>query len=400
MNTIVINTDAEWEKIRHRHDDPQLDINVVVDPMVFRTADVFLQGLKPLMQSRELIHPASRWNAISSNIGSLCTFFDLLILEGRLPMYDYDTTFPPDIQTGKNTLVELCNDAEDVLVPVTVRDEAYQEMKRAAVTALGGQPEIPEATAADILTELSAFDWEWRPDLWRDEKIEDNAQERVLDAFRYGGLLFSGYTRRTGTDHILQPKRARLYLAASLGAQRASDEKALFAELTRLANEAPEGVLRTGDLPPMPTFLPYLLKSDPKTPRELLERALGLRKSGVVGEYRWWRRAVIDDIDKGRVLTKRRKELAQIAAAILRELRIESDSTTKVSAKVSAKVVGPIPVPEVGGEVGVEMPVRLGWLLRHIPGYRYRKLLMRMVIAQQEYVHIDKHLKRIWEEAD
>jgi len=162
-----------------------------------------------LAQSPELKHPEMMWSAISSNIGSLCTFFDTLILEERLPMYDYDMTFPPDLETGKYTLVKLCNDDEEVLVPVAVRDQAYQKMKQAAVAVLDNLPDIPEATATDIHNELSAFDWEWRPDLWRSEKTGDN-QQRVLDAFRYGGILFSGYAQRTGTEHILQPKRARL----------------------------------------------------------------------------------------------------------------------------------------------------------------------------------------------
>jgi hypothetical protein len=394
-STITIQNDADWEeKIRGNK-----RIKVVVDPMVFRTADVFLRGSKGIARSPELKHPDTMWNAIASNTDSLCAFFDALILEDLLPMYDYDMTFPPDLDTGKHTLVELCNAHADdaVLVPVTVKEDAYQEVKRAAVSKLGELPEIPPAVAADILTELSAFDYEWRPDLWRGEKTGDT-QERVLDTFRYGGLLFTGYAQRTGSDHVLQPKRARLYLAMSLVAERVDDEKALYAELMKLANEAPEGVQRTGDLPAAPTFLPYLLRFDDSTPEQLLNRALKLRKSGVIGEYRGWRQNVMADIDKGRALTERRKEISRIASAIARELKVENDSPIRANAKISAKVsaIG----PEVGGEVGVEkelnLAAALGWILRNIPGYRYRKLLMRMVIAQREYWHLDRHLKRIW----
>ena len=393
--TIEIKTDADWEKIRDEK------LNVVVDPMVFRTADVFLRGAKGMAQSRELKQPATMWSAISSNIGSLCTFFDALILEKRLPMYDYAMTFPADIETGRHTLIETCNTDDEVLVSVSVQYQAYNEMKQAAIAALHGLPPIPETLAADIHNELSAFDWEWRPDLWRDENMEDSGK-RVLDAFQFGGILFSGYAQRTGADHILQPKRARLYLAASLGSQRADDEKALFAELTKLSNEESSGVQRTGDLPAMPTFLPYLLNFDDKTPQDLLKRALKLRKTGVVKEYRDWRKEVVDDIEKGRVPTKLRKEIARIAAAIARELKVENGDETKISAKVGAKVaaVGPLPVPEVGGEVGLEkqwnLSETLGWFLRNLPGHRYRKLLMRLVIAQREYIHIDKHLYKVW----
>ena len=394
MNVAIqIEKDADWEKVRDNK-----RIKVVVDPMVFRTADVFLRGSKGISQSPELKHPDTMWSAISSNIDSLCAFFDALILEELLPMYDYEMTFPPDIDTGKHTLVELCNAHADeaVLVPITVKEQAYQEMKRAAVSKLHELPDILPTTATDILTELSAFDYEWRPDLWRGEKAGDT-QERVLDTFRYGGLLFTGYAQRTGSDHLLQPKRARLYLATSLGADRLDDEKALFAELMKLANEAPEGVQRTGDLPAAPTFLPYLLRFDDGTPLKLLRRALRLRKSGVIGEYRGWRQNVIEEIDRGRALTKSRKEISRIAGAIARELKVE-DSSIKVNAKVGAKVsaIG----PEVGAELGVEKEVNLaatlGWILRNVPGYRYRKLLMRMVIAQREYWHVDRHLKSVW----
>jgi hypothetical protein len=215
------------------------------------------------------------------------------------------------------------------------------------------------------------------------------------------GRLNAYYAQRTGSDHILQPKRARLYIAASIGANRADDEKALFSELSRIAGETTEGAQRTIDLPATPTFLPYLLKHDDKTPRELLKRALKLRRSSIVGEYRHWRKAIMDDIDKGRMLTKRRKEIAELAAALARELRVETDSGTKVSAKIGVKVAAV--VPEFGAEIGIEkewnLGIALGWLLRNIPGHQYRKLLMRLIIAQREYSHIDRHLRKLWTSA-
>lgn len=313
---------------------------MVVDPMVFRTADVFLRGAGGLARSSA---PETMWSAISSNVGALCTFFDTVILEKRLPMYDYDETFPPDMVTGKQALIEYCNEAEEMLVAVTVRDGAYQEMKQQAVAVLDKLPSIPETLASDILRELSAFDWEWRPNLGREYP---DASADVLDAFRYGGILFSGYAQRTGSDHMLQPKRARLNLASSMGANRADDEKALFSEFTRIASKTPEGAQRTGDLPATPTFLPYLLKHDDKTPRELLKRALHLRKSNMVDEYRHWRKGVMADIDRGRVLTKWRKEISGLAEKIAREVGTEGG--TKVSAKIGAKVTA------IGPEVGVE----------------------------------------------
>jgi hypothetical protein len=221
---------------------------------------------------------------------------------------------------------------------------------------------------------------------WDDRK----RGEQRLDAFRYGGLLFSGYAQRTGTDHILQHKRARLYLAASLGSERANDEKALFKELARISGESSIGLQRTCELPKTPTFLPYLLKFDDETPQGLLERALKLRRTGAIEEYWAWRRAVLDEIDKGRTSEKWKKEISQIAAAIRKELKADKECNVTVSLSVSS--VG----PEAGIEKEINLAETLGWLLRNLPGHRYRKLLMRMIIAQREYTRIDKHLNKLW----
>src|SRR5947199_3438000 len=243
MNSSVsIQTSADWEIIR------QEKLKVVVASMVFRAADVFLRGIKGTERDANKAEPEKLWAALSSNIGSLCAFFDAVILEDRLPMYDYAMTFPPDFHTGKHGLVDVCNRDEPVLVTITVGFEAYREVKEAAIATLRKLPPIPAAAASDILGEMSAFDWEWRPDLWRDG-AEGTEDERRLDSFRYGGLLFSGYSQRTGADHLLQPKRARLYLASALCSERANDEKALFRELARIARETPAGLERSCELP-------------------------------------------------------------------------------------------------------------------------------------------------------
>src|SRR5262249_20865947 len=126
-------------------------------------------------------------------------------------------------------------------------------------------------------------------------------------------------------------------------------------------------------------------------------------KKGVVKDFRGWRNTVLEDIDKGRAITKQRKEMAQLTEALTRELKADGGCEITVKAKVSAKgaCFGPVPKAEIGGEVEVEKSIDLGaafhWLLMHIPGYRYRKLLMQLVIAQREYMRIDKHLEKIWQ---
>jgi len=379
---IRIETSDDWKKIP----------KVVVDPMVFRTADVFLRGLKGIEKSPDKKEPEQMWSAIRSNIGSLCAFFDAVILEDRLPMYDYKITFTPDLYHGKHTLVELCNRDQPVLVSVTVGLEAYRVVKEAAIAALVKLPPVPAGSTADILREMSAFDWEWRPDLWRDE-TRGSENEQRLDAFRYGGLLFSGYSQLTGADHILQHKRARLYLAASLGSNRANDEEALFQELARISGESGNGLQPLCELPQTPTFLPYLLKFDDESPEELLNRALALRNKSFVKEYRGWRQAIASDLDKGRVSVKWEKEINQIAAAIRKELKADKQCNVTLSLSYSGIV------PEAQIEKELNLAETLGWFLRQLPGRRYRKLLMRMVIAQREYTRVDKHLNKLWRAA-
>lgn len=387
MERIEVNTSADWELIRSE------GLKVVVDPMVFRSADVFLRGRSGVKTSPDPKPDEKMWSAISSNIGSLCAFFDALILEERLPMYDYNYTFPGDIEEGKKALVDYCNSQDPVLVPVSVGDAAYQEMKTVAITQLDRQPPIPEPIAKEITEELTAFDWEWRPDLWR-----EYGNTNALDAFQYGGLLFSAYARRIGADHILQPRRARLYLAASL-CSRSNSEEELFAELTKRLNQGHGEQQELLDMPETPTFLPMLLKHDDSSPRELIERALKLRNSSTVKDYRKWKAAAMEEIEKGRLSVGLQREVAAIAAAAMRELKVDPDDSGAVKVKISGKI---LPVPELGVEAEVETAnaaSSLSWLLGYLPGRRYRKLLLRMVVAANEYRHIDRHLQQLWSQA-
>ena len=383
MDSLVIAQPNDWRRIG------DAGLSVVVDPMVFRTADVFLRG------RRGAPRPDEAWTAIGKNIGSLCTFFDTLILEKCLPMYDYGITFPPDLETGKHTLVEWCNERGPTLQQVQVCDAAYDEVKREALAALAGQPEVARDLANDILQETSAFDWEWRPDLWQDDRREQIERADVLAAFRFGGLLFGGYAQRTGCDHLLQPKRARLFLADRLRADRADDEALLFGRLTQLAGRGS----RTADWPASPTFLPYLLAQDHANPRALLQHSLLLRRAPEVTDYRNWRRAAMRELaDKGRIAATLERELAQIEAAVQRSLDPAASNAGKFSVKIGAKLAAM--GPELSAEAGYEkeFDLTLGWL-PNLPGKRHHKLLQQMIASEDSYRRIERHLKILWDAA-
>ena len=379
---IAIRNETDWDQLRAD------GLKVVVDPTVFRTAEVFLQGERAARDKRAL------WQAISANVGSLGTFIDAIVLNDKLPIFDYLSTFPDrhdQDRADDARLVELCNREGEVLVPVTVEYAAYWNVKEAALAELGTPAKLPRDAAAGILEELSAFDWAWTPVLrgWENAAPKD----RVLGTFLYGGLLFGGYAKRIGGQHLLQPKRARLYAAAALR-DPIDDEEVLFRRLESLPGEAPEDVEDAQAFPALPSFLPYLLLGDPESPTDLLERALRLRRSPAVREYREWRNELVESIALGRRAREKAAEVAQIWSDVERELQPRGEAL-KFRWSVEALFLG-IPVPKAKLE-GEAEPGRLyAWTLRRLPGHRYQKLLMRMKAAHEEYARVDAHLRRLW----
>jgi hypothetical protein len=377
---IAIQQDEDWNQLRS-----QLD--VVVDRTIFRTAEVFLQGGQAAQDKSAL------WQAISANIGSLAAFIDAIVLNKRLPIFDYLSTFPDRHENDRaadDRLVDFCNRDEEVLVPVTVEYAAYWNVKQAALAELGSPDALPRQPAAGILEELSAFDWAWTPHLpgWEDAAESD----RVLASFLYGGLLFGGYAKRIGGQHLIQPKRARLYAAAAL--RDPLDDEELFRRLERLPGEAPDDVEDAQAFPELPSFLPYLLLSDPDRPAQLLERALQLRSSPAVAEYREWHDELSDSISLGRRAREKAAEVSQIWEDVEKELQPRGENI-RFAWSVETLFLG-IPVLKAKIEGGAGPRRLYAWTLRNLPGHRYQKLMMRMKAAHEEYARVDVHLRRLW----
>ena len=102
-----------------------------------------------------------------------------------------------------------------------------------------------------------------------------------LRSSSWGGLIFSGFAQASLTDHIIQPKRSRFFLALTAelpmaGGVTHADEDAVFAA----AEQALQGtVAKTRRLDALPPVLPYLLAKAPSdvTAGDLLKRALTSR---------------------------------------------------------------------------------------------------------------------------
>jgi hypothetical protein len=399
MLDIEIASPDDWVKFRGQK------LAAIVDPMIFRSADYFIKGRKASAsdtRDRRSTTDEERWEVIRQNIGSLCAFFDTIILEDRLPLIDYGYTFDRHLGFGLSAtddlpLVQACNESaqDKVLLNVHVHSTAYRQAKSVALATMRERPAYPDYLIHEVASELSALGYDWRPDLEDIRAV--SAQEEALNAFLFGGLLFNEYAQQTGGKYLIQPRRSRLELAVALPAEfvearafKQEMEESLFASLKKIVEEPIDGIQRTIEMPSTPTFLPYLLTFDDPTPRDLLRRALKLRKDSLVDEYRHWWRETDRELDQGRIGVDRDKEIQRIAAAIRRRIDPADDATIKLKAEWKNLVVA------VDVEAEVYYQRIWGWINRQLPGRRYRKLLMRLIIAEHEYVAIEHHIRRLW----
>src|SRR5947209_19556020 len=88
-NDLIVKQEEDWD----RFSAPDLNLDVIVDPMVFRSGHVLLNGRSRAQASSTTKDADDVWQALSQNIGSLVAFFDTLILNEHLPIIDYSFTF-------------------------------------------------------------------------------------------------------------------------------------------------------------------------------------------------------------------------------------------------------------------------------------------------------------------
>jgi hypothetical protein len=378
---ITLETAADWQRLR----DEQL--TTVLDPMIFRAAELFLVGQSGAAQGKET------WSKLSANLPGLAAFFDAIVLHERLPIFDYRITFPeaPEVGAGASyNLVPIVNAEQEVLAPVRVESEAYTPLKQAALEELYAQPEIAADERASVLSELTVFDYKWAPFLDGFNDAPDD--ERRLATFLYGGLLFSAYAQELRGTHVLQQKRARLVGQLALGT--AADDQILFARLAGLPEAAPEAVATALDIPPLPSFLPYLLQEAAEGPRAMLAKALELRRDSDVIAYRTWHNRMLRVLAEGGSALEQRAEIEEVRGALERKL-----AGPAISTKVSVSMIAlAIPVVKIESELGMDIRPRAawGWGVRQVKG-DHRKVLMRLLGAKRSFQRIDLKLRKVWE---
>lgn len=398
MEQLIVATSTDWQQLRDR------ELLTILDPMVFRTADVFVGGRSAFGSDEARADEA--WHAIDKNLGALAHFFDAVILRRQLPIFSYSATFP------ESRLLDAAVTG-DLLVPTVVTGEVYERSKASALSVVRGGVRLPEAIERNMLQELAAFGWDWQPGLddLRTARSPDAplspAHERLL-TFLLGGVLFAGYAQQlsvrngpfeTQAEHVLQPKRSRLFLAASLATRHANggdDERILLGRFRRLARLYAEENVHVVELPAAPSFLPLLLRDavarGGASPRALLRAALAWREKRSVEAFRTWYRQIEKELHRDFRPPELDRELVALSGDIARELGKGAERTITVSAKIKASAEAGLQpkagvTAEVGGETEIA-PDRMRWFFQGLlPGYGYRKLLVRMATAHAGYAH-------------
>lgn len=371
---------------------------VIIDAMTYRTAEMFVLGAKGAVEESRIGDDEAIWNAISQNIGALQTFIDTLILNKRLPMIAYWKTFGhPDYPATSASikLLNYCNHNEEVLLAVGLNEGAYFPLKEAAIKTMNHErPILTNEMRLLVLPELSAFDYNWHPNLDDIEGFRDASDDdKTLLTFLFGRVIFDAYAQAAEADEVFQPKLAKLHILSSL--RRSEDRERLqasvFSGLREIARGGKENITDLINVTWVPTFLPYLLSKDPQSPNDLLEKAIELRKDPAVQDYTAWFHELKKDLDYNREPpAASMRELERIRRTILEQIKISNEDPVTVKLHIA-------PVkPSAAIEHEVHLSRIWGWVTSLFPGNRYRKLLMEMVDAERRYRKLDTQLKALW----
>src|SRR5215212_7623154 len=118
---LTISRTQDWNKLL------QEQLNVIVDPAIYRVGQIFLEG-----KSRVGADENTRWQAVVNDLGGLINFFELIVLHDRLPAFNYTATFECDLNFQEQ-LGKLVNQYDKILLNVDVEIYAYTEAKEAAL---------------------------------------------------------------------------------------------------------------------------------------------------------------------------------------------------------------------------------------------------------------------------
>lgn len=387
---VLVDTADDWQKVS------QIG-GPVVDPMILRCGEIFLLGAN--VAPGQVLPPTPPgtigqpdvWQLLEVNLQGLATFFDRIVLDDKIPVFDYTESFMVDANFNKTTLGQI-NVGGEILVEVNVDHEVYLKVKSAAEEKLtqlytSGEYGITPGEAQNILGELATAGYIWYP--YIPGIAFQNNDELQLAGYILAGLVFGGYAQLAGADHLMQPKRSRLFLATSFKEYGPRSEEAnLFYALNNIP------ALKTAEIPFTPTFFPLLL-NESKNPQEMIASALRHRNSSEVKEYREWLSIILEEFSKnGRIPVQVTREVQGILDAVRN--RSESFRFPNIDFSVSVSALTGALEPEISVELTELARSAWGWFLERLPGKRYRKLLTRAIILDNEYQDLTRRAQTVW----
>ena len=369
----------------------------VPDPMIIRAGEVFANGAKGV---NALGRPdMDVLAALRDNIDGLIEFFDLLVAYDQVPLINYDYTF--DIESMPAPITNLLGAKA---LPVTIGYDAYRQIKTGAVASLATMKLGHIAQFGHQLAELNALRYDWRPSLqdakaegWLSEAEQLNEPTRLAAQFLLGGLIFSGFAQASLTEHIIQPKRSRFFLALTAEQPIASavthaDENSVF----NAAEKALRGTAaKTRRLDALPPVLPYLLAKAPPnvTSVDLLKRALDFANTKDGDNFRKAVALVRGD-GVGASQTADLAEAAKAEAlALLKPYSTVADTEGGLKLDFNLELTG----PSVTASLPLKPPAWLKlWWNENVPFGGMRKTFRRMWLAQGSFEDMEKRLIAAW----
>lgn len=377
-------------------------LTTVVDPMVYRTGEIFLRGRSGQELSATPNSPLNEktaWEFLQENLLTLGFFFDALLLNDRLPIFNYGDSFDMRLNFDRRSFAALNEAAQDALIaPVEVSYQAYTTIKERALGELkdrlalsegGGGAWMQKEQAKSIVDELSKSAYHWEVGLgWELEQMLPSELDRRMGRFLVGGMIFGQYADLMKSEHWLQPKRASLFVQATTGgsAPSTADEKQLF---EWLATQYGLPVLSTWQ----PTFFHYILEKA-KTLDDIPGVIVELRNSGAVSDYRAWRSQALHEWrSTGGLSTDSVRTIERLKIALTRQrpglAAVGEAGVALVESAVTADYV------HAAKAVAKTAPL-LGWALDRLPGRRHVKLLADSLHSRDRYPHIERAVRSLW----
>jgi hypothetical protein len=133
------------------------DLDYVPDPMVLRAAELFIGGRQYCRQVQKL-DDEKVWPIIEKNIDGILAFFHVLMTRERVPLIDYESTFPSDF---------LRSLVGEITLEVHPDRAVYERLKTEGLQKLQSfdASRSSKKLVNNLRNELLAVGYSWVPEL-------------------------------------------------------------------------------------------------------------------------------------------------------------------------------------------------------------------------------------------